>query len=54
MPAAPKERLNDYPIILVHGFFGWGRDEVLGLFKHFGGFADKQEELKRKGGIRLL
>ncbi|OUS28706.1 hypothetical protein A9Q99_11260 [Gammaproteobacteria bacterium 45_16_T64] len=48
-PAAPDERLNDYPIVLVHGFFGWGRDEVLGLYKHFGGFKDIQEELKRYG-----
>lgn len=27
---------NDYPIVLVHGFGGWGRDEMLGL-KYWGG-----------------
>lgn len=49
-PLAPKERLNDYPIVLVHGFFGWGRDEVF-LYKHFGGFNDIQRELIRDHGF---
>jgi len=53
-PAAPEERLNDYPIVLVHGFFGWGRDEVLGLYKHFGGFKDIQKELKKQGGHKIV
>jgi len=22
---------NDYPLVLVHGFTGWGRDELLGF-----------------------
>ena len=48
-PAAPTLRQNDYPIVLVHGFFGWGRGEVLGI-KHFGGFTDIQEELKDDEG----
>ncbi|MBK8972095.1 MAG: lipase [Hahellaceae bacterium] len=47
-PQAPAERANDYPIALVHGFFGWGREEVFG-WHHFGGFNDLQEILKSRG-----
>lgn len=39
---------NNYPIVLVHGFMGWGRDEVLG-FKYWGGFNDIQENMKDNG-----
>ncbi|KAF1334735.1 Lish domain-containing protein, partial [Globisporangium splendens] len=40
---------NKYPIVLVHGFAGWGRDELLGV-KHWGGFqGDLQEQLKAQG-----
>lgn len=39
---------NDYPLVLVHGFMGWGRDELLG-FKYWGGFGDLQETLERAG-----
>ncbi|WP_019465415.1 esterase/lipase family protein [Dyella japonica] len=35
---------NRYPIILVHGFTGWGRDEVLG-FKYWGGKVDIEARL---------
>ncbi|QNK02019.1 esterase/lipase family protein [Dyella telluris] len=35
---------NRYPIILVHGIFGWGRDEVLG-FKYWGGNVDIEARL---------
>ncbi|ARU56479.1 thermostable and organic solvent-tolerant lipase [Oleiphilus messinensis] len=45
---APETRKNDYPTVLLHGFFGWGRDEMQG-FKHFGGFNDIQESLKAHG-----
>ncbi|KEH98985.1 lipase [Clostridium botulinum C/D str. BKT12695] len=41
-------RNNDYPIVLVHGFMGWGRDEAFG-FKYWGGFNDIQENMKRSG-----
>ncbi|AEB77033.1 lipase [Clostridium botulinum] len=54
-PAFAKEKKqysravnNDYPIVLVHGFMGWGRDEVLG-FKYWGGFNDIQQALRNKG-----
>jgi triacylglycerol lipase len=40
--------INNYPIILVHGFGGFGRNEMLG-FKYWGGFTDIQEELKNRG-----
>ncbi len=39
---------NDYPLALVHGFAGWGRDELLG-FKYWGGFNDLQETLNQAG-----
>ncbi|KAG6617535.1 putative lipase [Phytophthora cinnamomi] len=40
---------NSYPIVLVHGFGGWGRDEFFG-FKYWGGFhGDFQEDLVKEG-----
>lgn len=40
---------NTYPIILVHGFAGWGRDELGGL-KYWGGFdGDWQDKLNALG-----
>ncbi|KAJ0397520.1 hypothetical protein P43SY_005646 [Pythium insidiosum] len=40
---------NNYPIVLVHGFSGWGRDELLGI-KYWGGIqGDLQEQLKAQG-----
>ncbi len=47
---APRSSASDgVPIVLVHGLFGFGRDEMLGL-KYFGGpIYDVQEELKNKG-----
>jgi triacylglycerol lipase len=41
-------RVNPYHIVLVHGFMGWGRDEVLGL-KYWGGMTDYQQELTSYG-----
>src|SRR5210317_632181 len=32
---------NRYPIVLLHGFTGWGRDEMAG-FKYWGGITDLQ------------
>jgi triacylglycerol lipase len=42
---------NSYPIVLLHGFIGWGRDEVAGPYGHFywGGYHDLQEKLKKEG-----
>lgn len=39
-----KDFRNKYPIILVHGFCGWGRDEVFG-FKYWGGDHDIERKL---------
>lgn len=41
---ASKDFRNRYPIILVHGFTGWGRDELLG-FKYWGGKVDIEARL---------
>jgi triacylglycerol lipase len=43
-----SRRANDYPIVLVHGLMGFGRDELFG-FKYWGGFTDLEEELCRAG-----
>lgn len=55
LPSPPTESVNnDYPIVLVHGFLGWGRDEMFGL-KYWGGglgsggSRDLQEVLKANG-----
>lgn len=45
---AEKEKNNNYPIVLVHGFTGWGRDELMGV-KYWGGINDIQENLKGEG-----
>ncbi len=39
---------NDYPLILVHGLGGWGRDEAFGL-KYWGGFKDLEGYLNQLG-----
>ncbi|GAA0077238.1 esterase EstA [Clostridium sp. CTA-5] len=45
--SATKEG-NNYPVVLVHGFMGWGRDEV-GGFKYWGGTVDLQEKMRDAG-----
>lgn len=42
---------NEYPVVLLHGFIGWGRDEVGGPLGHYywGGYNDLQEILKKSG-----
>ena len=42
------EEGNKYPIVLVHGFMGFGRDELLG-YKYWGGIVDIQESLRNQG-----
>lgn len=39
---------NKYPIVLVHGFAGWGTDEMMG-YKYWGGFYDLEEYLEKRG-----
>jgi triacylglycerol lipase len=46
-----KHTHNEYPIVLVHGMCGWGRDELFGQkFRYWGGAkGDVQEHLKAQG-----
>ena len=39
---------NDYPIVLIHGFFGWGNDEM-GNYSYWGGYKDLQKILEDNG-----
>ena len=39
---------NNYPIILVHGFIGWGRDEMNGYY-YWGGKMDLESYLRSMG-----
>lgn len=39
---------NNYPIVMVHGLFGWGNDEVLGT-NYWGGHNSLRESLNSKG-----
>ena len=39
---------NKYPIILVHGFMGWGREEM-GSYRYWGGKYDIEKELRDNG-----
>lgn len=40
---------NQYPIILVHGLGGFGRDELGGIIKMWGGIHDIEKRLRDKG-----
>lgn len=48
LDAYPNKRQNNYPIILVHGMCGWGRDEMLG-YRYWGGLGDTQTYLNLYG-----
>ena len=39
---------NNHPIILVHGFIGWGRDEMNGYY-YWGGKMDLESYLRSMG-----
>ena len=39
---------NNYPIVLIHGFMGWGQDEM-GEYSYWGGKKNYIEELKNEG-----
>jgi triacylglycerol lipase len=43
----PADAANHDPIVLVHGFLGFGRSEMLG-FKYWGGLVDIQTEVMAK------
>ena len=37
------------PIVLIHGFLGWGRDEMAGKYLYWGGNYDIEQDLKNAG-----
>ena len=39
---------NNYPIVLIHGFLGWGPDEM-GGYKYWGGKDDIADLLRQEG-----
>lgn len=39
---------NKYPVVLLHGFMGWDREELFG-YKYWGGLNDLQEILRDEG-----
>ena len=39
---------NKYPIVLIHGFFGWGNEEM-GDYRYWGGKKDIQKMLEENG-----
>lgn len=47
-PVHATEKQNDCPIVLVHGFTGWGRDEMAG-YLYWGGLGDIEADLNRHG-----
>jgi triacylglycerol lipase len=46
--ALAESNTNNYPIVLINGFAGWGRDEVLG-YKYWGGFEDLEQVMTKSG-----
>lgn len=46
-PVAVAQAANHCPVVLVHGFAGFGRGELLG-YKYWGGRTDLQETLKAR------
>lgn len=48
LEAYPTKRQNTYPIVLLHGICGWGRDEMFG-YRYWGGLGDTQTYLNLYG-----
>src|ERR1700741_962460 len=51
--ATPAQASNNYPVILVHGFAGFGRSEMLG-YKYWGGLNDLPTQLQSKYSNRMV
>jgi triacylglycerol lipase len=49
----PAQASNNYPVVLVHGFAGFGRSEMLG-YKYWGGLTDLQTQLQSKYSNQLV
>ncbi len=46
---AEKKPVNEWPVVLVHGFSGWNREELMG-YPYWGGFSgDIQENINKTG-----
>ncbi|MGE5621536.1 MAG: hypothetical protein ACM3WS_00050, partial [Bacillota bacterium] len=46
---------NNYPVILVHGFLGFGPDELQGSgFKYWGGFNDIEAHMQSYNGTHTV
>ena len=41
---------NDFPIVLIHGFMGWGPDEM-GSYSYWGGKNDFVKDLEKQGHV---
>ena len=39
---------NDYPIVLIHGFMGWGENEM-GEYNYWGGKKDYIDLMRKSG-----
>ena len=39
---------NNYPIVLVHGLFGWGKEEM-GDYRYWGGTSDLEVIIENAG-----
>ncbi|HEX6708357.1 MAG TPA: hypothetical protein VF169_26725 [Albitalea sp.] len=50
---APVQAANNAPVILVHGFAGFGRSEMLG-YKYWGGLTDLQAQLQSRYGDQMV
>ena len=42
------------PVVLVHGFGGWSREEMGGKFFYWGGFTDLEGSLNRRGRCKVF
>jgi len=51
--SVPAQAANNYPVIFVHGFAGFGRSEMLG-YKYWGGFTDLQVQLQARYNDQLV
>ena len=51
--AQPAQASNNYPVVLVHGFAGFGRTELLG-YKYWGGFTDLETQLQARYPDQLV
>ncbi|KAI8809163.1 Alpha/Beta hydrolase protein [Cladochytrium replicatum] len=44
---------NNYPIVMVHGFMGWGEQPLLGILNYWGGFSGSLVNVLRNKGYTV-